>query len=291
MDKIKKSQWSLIRESWLSAMTIIKSDYRIMLPYAVLAFLELSAIIILFFAIQPPLVKYFTPIIMRFAGRQFFHYPYNLLLLAKGFSHIQVVLSIILGTFIAGVTINLVQQKISSKVISLKAALKRSLVSYIHLFLITLIVFFLIKGAFWVESKVLLKIMMKGRVFLNIRREGWMLIFTAINIITMGFLQSLFIFAHPVIIIEGKNFIVALFRNVGYIFKNFLAVIILVLVPLLLYLPVALLKTRLFPLMENIVPEIVFLVLIAGICMSFLVNVFITVSTTKLYLLIRGEGN
>ena len=291
MENNKISQGALINKSWSGTFDVIFGANKIVIPFFVIAFLELMAMAALFFAIQAPLVKYLTPIVLRFWGKQFLHYPFNLLLLAQLFTYVQIGLAIVFGSLCSGLTISNVFQYSQTEQFSYKTAFKKALFKYVSLIIITVLVFFIIKFAYSIEKKVLIKIMMKGQSFLGLRREDWSLLFMVFGVITAGFVQSLFAFAHAAIIIDNKNFVTAIFRNIAFVFKNFFAVCVLVIVPLLVYIPVSLLKGNMFELMKRTAPEIVFAVLVLGVLITLFINVLITISTTNAYLLIRGKDN
>ncbi|MFH1093355.1 MAG: hypothetical protein V1739_04265 [Candidatus Omnitrophota bacterium] len=291
MEKSKISQWALINKSWVGAFDVIFGANKIAIPFVVIALLELIGIAALFIAIQPPAVKYITPIVLRFWGEQFLHYPFNLLLLSGLFSHLQVVLAVVLGTLCSGLTISNVFQYTQTKQFSCKTSFKKALIKYVSLIIITILVFFLVKFSYSIEKKVLIKIMMKGQSFLGLRREDWSMLFMVFGLIAAGFIQSLFAFTHAAIMIDNKNFITAIFRNITFVIKNLFVVCILVIVPLVVYIPVTLLKGNLFELMKRTTPEIVFAVLGLGVFVSFFINVLVTISTTNAYILIKGQDD
>jgi len=291
MQNKKISQGSLIHDSWVGAFDVIFGANKIIIPFVVIAVLELISVAVLFFAIQPPLLKYVSPIILRFWGRQFLRYPLNLLLISQLFYYIQIVSAIVLGTFAAGLTVSSVAQYYQSEQFSYKTAFKKALIKYFSLIIITVLIFFAVKYSYALEKKILIKIMSRGTTFLGLRHEDWPMLFIVFGIIIAGFVQSLFAFAAPAIVIDNKNFITGIFRNIAAVFKNLFAACVLVIIPLLVYIPVSLLKGNMFELMKRTVPEIVFVVLAFGIFASLFINVFITISTTYAYLLIRGKDD
>ena len=291
MQQKKNSQWALIGKSWAGAFDIIFGANQIIIPFVVIAALELIGIIILFFAIQPPVVKYIAPVVLRFFGEKFLHYPFSLLLLSRLFSYLQIVLTLILGSFASGLTISNVFQYSKIEQFSYKTAFKETLFKYISLLIITVLMFFLVMYVYSIEKKIFIKILMKGSGFLGLRREAWSVLFMIFGFIGVGFVQSLFAFVHAAIMIDNKNFITAIFRNIVFVFKNLFAVLILVIIPLLFYIPIILFKGNMFELMKRTAPEIVFVILFFGVVVTLFINVLITISTTNAYLLIRGKDD
>ena len=291
MKSRRMSQFGLIGKAWRESFNLLMTNPQIMIPFFVVAIIELIMLFIIFVVEQPPLVTYIRPIIVRFWSEQYLHFPLNLLLLSKLFYYVQTVLALTLGTFMSGITINAVYQYSRKRVLSFQGLFLKTLKSYAHLLIITGLVFFLIQICSKVEMKVLYKIMSKGQSFLSIKKDDWVLIFILAGVIFSGVVQSLFIFALPSVLIGKKNFILGIFENIVLVFKNSMSALVVVVIPLMLYVPIALLKGRLFMVMDSTIPEIVFIILIAGIILSMLINVFITISATRLYLLLKDKDS
>ncbi|MFH2137598.1 MAG: hypothetical protein ABII88_03705 [Candidatus Omnitrophota bacterium] len=291
MQNSQISQLGLVKKSWASGLAIIMTNHNIIIPFGIIAILELAGIFGIFIFEQPPLLVYLKPIVLRFWGEKFLHYPLNLILVSKLFYYFQSIIAVILGPFMSGMTVLAVYRYSRTKVMSLKGLFGKTFLKYINLLIIGLMVYFVLQLGVRLEGKVLLKIMQKGPDFLGIARDDWSLIFIFLNVIMAGLIHSLFIFAQPAVMISGKNFLTAIISNFVHVFKNSFAAAIIVVFPLFLYIPIALLKGRLFALMEGTVPEVVFVVLIAGVFISLFVNVFVTISATKLYLLVEGKDD
>ncbi len=286
MPSYARSQGSLLQRTWEKTFFLLRTRRMLILPFAIITGLEIITIAALFFLIQPPLVKYIAPVVLRFWGEQFLHYPFNLLLISKFFYYAQMGLAVILGTFMSGVTISAVRQYTLTRnnTFLLGQGAKQALLKFVHLLIITLIVVCLVQLIYSLEQKVLFKIMARERNFLGIAKDLWVIIGTCAAGVTSGLVQVLFAFAQTIVIVDNKNFLSALMRNFKFIAGNFFTAIMLVLLPLLVYLPVALLKADLFKLMNQTIPEVLFVVLGAGVVLGLLINVVITVSVTIAYL-------
>ena len=289
MEKRPLSQIELIGKAWKESFETMFSQPGVAVPFIIVGLIELIGLLALFFLIQPPLVQYIRPIVLRFYGEPYLHYPFNLALLSQFFYYLQIVTAVILGTYATGVTISATDQFHYDRDISFKLAAKQALFKYVALLLVTLIVFALIQYAYVMEKKVLLKILSKGETFLGIGRQPWTMLFMAAGVFIAGVFQSLFIFTQAAIMVDNKNIFLALFRNFVYFFTHMFAAVMLVLIPLFFYTPITLLKGNIFPLMNRTVPEIVFVILIVGTLLSVLINVLITIASTKLYLLVKEK--
>ncbi|MBU1087168.1 MAG: hypothetical protein KKD05_06570 [Candidatus Omnitrophica bacterium] len=283
------TQMSIIGKSWSLFLEVCAKRSKIMMPFTIMAVIELIAIAAIFVFIQPPFTKFSSPIVLRFFGEQFLHYPFNLILTSQLFNYFQNFNAIIIGTFVAGMTISAVTEFSQTKEFSFKPAAKKALFKYINLVIITVLVFFLMQFLQSIEKRILIKILMKGPSFLRISADTWKTIFLFVFLLSAAFVQSLFIFAQTAVMIDNKNFITAIFKNMAFVLTNIFASCFLVIVPLLVYIPIILLKSNLFELMKRSFPEISFVVMIMGVFLTLFINLAITITTTKAYLLIKEK--
>ncbi|MFH1062121.1 MAG: hypothetical protein V1747_04455 [Candidatus Omnitrophota bacterium] len=286
---LPNNQISIISRSWALFWDICSKRGRIMMPFTIMALIELAAILAIFIFIQPPFTKFSSPIVLRFFGEQFLHYPFNLILTSQMFNYFQNISAIIIGTFVMGMTISAVAEYIQTREFNFKAAAKKTFLKYINLVIITLIVFFIMQFAQTVEKKILIKILMKGSSFLGIKADSWKMIFLFGFLISAAFIQSLFVFAQAAVMIDNKNFIMAIFKNLVFVLTNLFPACFLVIAPLLAYIPIILLKSNLFELMKRSFPEISFVVLVMGVLLTLFINLVITITSTKAYILIKEK--
>jgi hypothetical protein len=92
----------IISRSWALFGDICTKRSRIMMPFTILALIELAAIVGIFLFVQAPFTKLSAPIVLRFYGEQFLHYPFILVLVSQLFNHFQNINAIIIGTFVMG---------------------------------------------------------------------------------------------------------------------------------------------------------------------------------------------
>ncbi|RKY35683.1 MAG: hypothetical protein DRP78_05260 [Candidatus Omnitrophota bacterium] len=289
MRKRNLSQIDLIKQAWSESFKLLNYQPQIIMPFVVLAIVELLGILLIFVALQPPFVVYIKPIVLRYWTENFLHYPLNLLLLAKLCFYLQIVLSLVLGTFITGMTLSCVWQYNLKEEFSFKSAFKTALFKYVNLLIITVLVYFLLYKFYHLDAFVLAKILARGSSFLKIGKEYWSMLFIIFGIIGTGFLNALFAFAQPAVIMDNKNFVTAIFFNLKHLVKNFFPACFLIIFPVCLYIPIALFKERFFSLMKSTAPEIIFVVLIADVIALLMINVMTTLFISKYYISIRDE--
>ncbi|MFH1459044.1 MAG: hypothetical protein ABIG64_01540 [Candidatus Omnitrophota bacterium] len=285
----KISGLRIIQRSWLGCFNLIFGKPVIVYPFLFISILELISILTLFLFIQPPLVKYINPIVLRFWGEKFLHYPLNLVLLSRLFSYLQLAVLVIFGTFATGMTINMSADYFLNNQFSFKKAVLATITKYVSLLIISLLIFFLLHQSQVLENRVLLKILNRGRSFLGVGVEDWKTLFLVFSVVVSGIIQTIFIFIQPAIMIENKNFFLAIFRNLSFVMRNLFSALILTIIPLTVFIPVVLLKSNMIVLMNRLIPEIVFIILIAGVFISFFINLVITISITKAYLVIKND--
>ncbi|MDP3789263.1 MAG: hypothetical protein Q8R48_02550, partial [Candidatus Omnitrophota bacterium] len=66
-----------IRKNWISTFEALSNNPVIFTPFIFIAFLECLVLEISYFSARFPLSSIFAPIIRKFFGEQFLHYPGN----------------------------------------------------------------------------------------------------------------------------------------------------------------------------------------------------------------------
>jgi hypothetical protein len=107
-----------------------------------------------------------------------------------------------------------------------------------------------------------------------------------VNFLLAIFIQSAFIYAIPLLIIENEKLLGAIWRSFILFKKLFIPTTILVALPMLFYIPIVILQHKNAFLVYRVLPEIVLLISVLNAVVSALViDCLMTVSTTVLYLL------
>lgn len=119
------------------------------IPFIIFALFDALALIILFLAPRMPLILVLGPFIRTFWGEGFLHYPTNFLLLPKLFFLNRMVLSVIAGSLLSGIAVDIILGIYNEKPVRLRESFKTALRKYISLFtvvfLISLLYYFLTK--------------------------------------------------------------------------------------------------------------------------------------------------
>lgn len=282
-----------IKKVYNTAVKSFKDNPAIFVPFLIFAILEFIGLIIVFLAPRMPLRLILGPPIRTFWGERFLHYPLNFVLLPKLISLTRMFLSVFAGSLLTGMAVAIIADIYNKKPIKLKASFLLALKKYIYLFAIV----FIFTLAFYLLVKIvtigLIKYFIAGHSrLLFIRVATWMgpLLFI-INFLFALLIQSMFIYAIPIIIIEKEKLIRAIIKSFALFKKLFVPTIILVGLPMLIYIPLLILQYNTAFLINRLFPEFIMLLSVLGIITaSLLIDPLVTVSTTLLYLMNKEKN-
>ncbi|MEI8176554.1 MAG: hypothetical protein WCG78_06780 [Candidatus Omnitrophota bacterium] len=89
------------KTSWVRALGAIITTPRILLPFAVIAFIEFLFLEVLYFSARPPLLGSFGLLLQRLYGTRVLHYPGSLLLLSQLVYVFHLMVYVVAGLFAA----------------------------------------------------------------------------------------------------------------------------------------------------------------------------------------------
>lgn len=243
-------------------------------PFVVLALCEALTLYLLFLAPQEPFSKVLAPPIERIWGEQFVHYPWHLLVLPKLFSNVRLyLLSFLPGMFISAIVVGLVGDIQTGQAPKFRRPLKTSLRRFFSLLVIwllnlgvlKLIEFAFVKTIGWGESKAYVT---------TLEFSAYFIVFLA---------QALFLYAIPAIILAKQSLFKALLNNFRYYKKLFLPTSLCFIMASLIYLGLYFFERDIQGIAARTQPEIIVVILSASIAVTFVVNIFITMVTTILF--------
>ena len=287
-----------IRKNWVSSLELIRTNPIVMLPFIIGAFFEGLALELIYFSTRKPLSFIAAPIIRKFFGEGYNHYPGHLLLLPRLFYYAQVVIYVSVGIFLMAVAVNIIKNIRMKLPVRRDALIKNALKRYLA---------FLVFGVIMVILMVLLK---KADTFIYLKAMrlvsqyvpqvvnklfiiGLSLLLFFTNII----LQTFFILAIPILIIQKKPLVKALSKSLYLGLRNFFSIFALILVPFLINLPIALIKGGAGVLVDKTFPEINLCIAGAWIIVAIFIECFITVCASQFLMdkegsaVVAGEQN
>ena len=265
-----KKAFKAIKES----LDLFKSYPLIVLPFVFYALLEAMVLYLLFLAPQDPFAKLLAPPIRRFIGAEFVIYPLNLYKLPLLFSYAKIALSLMPGIFITAFLVG--------RTHSIRFGHDESRRFYF------MTVFSRFFSLLFIWSLNIAVIKLLGPLFRQVISFGdskTYLTFLQYSFYFIAyFVQITFLYMIPLVILAKKSFLRALITNFRYLIRLFVPTTVLILISALFYLGIYVLETNIPRLMVNTFPEISVIVLAAGIPFTFLINVFIVMTTTVLFI-------
>lgn len=268
--RIKGVKMSQAIEIWKESVAVIRKNPLLAVPFIVSVLIQIGALYLLYVAPCRPVSYVLAPPIRAFFGERFLHYPFNLIVLPRLFYYANIVVGMTIGILLTATAVGMLADYYYGRKAGFFANLKAAAVRYFRLLGIWLIVFVF---SFMLE-----------RLVGGLARGAIKRVFPYLFFIAVSFIQFIFIYAIPAVVIEKKDFIASLKRGLSFLKHFFTATFILVMMPLAFYLPVVFLKQHLSGMVERMFPEMILIVMIGGLIVLFVIDLLITVSCTFLFL-------
>lgn len=288
----QKTDTPSIKKVYNTTLQSLKKNPTLFIPFVIFAIFEFLALIIVFLAPRVPLRLIFGPFIRTFWGERFLHYPFNFLLLPKLASFSRMGLSVLLGSLLTGMAVAIVFDVYNKKHLKLRTSFNTALKKYIYLFAVVFVFTALFYFSMKFITSALIKYFIAGHRRLLFLGPGiWMgPILMLINFLIAILIQSAFIYAIPILMIERDKLVKSIIKSLVLFKKLFIPTIILVGLPMLVYIPVIVLQYNSAFLINRVFPESILLLSILGIIISSLViDLIVTISTTFLYLMNKEQ--
>ncbi len=278
-----------IRDTWISCFDLIKKHPIVLFPFALIAFFEALALEMLCFSTRLPLSFVVSPLVKKFFGEKFLHYPGNLLLLPKLFYYAQILIYIFLSVFLIAVSVNIFKNIKSKLPLKADAIIKNTLKRYPAL---------LAFGIVLVASITLTKradifilgncLRMLARYAPNMAQRLYIMGMPLFLFITNFILHIFLVLVVPIIVIEKKPLLKALGGSIYLGFRHFFSIFALLSLPFFAYLPIVLLKTAAAQIAQRTFPEMIVLITAIGIIAALFIDCFIIVCASQF--LINKKG-
>lgn len=252
------------------------------MPFVFIAFLQALALEVLYFSPRHPVSLIFAPIIKRFFGENFLHYPGNLLIMPSLYYYADVLIYIIVSVALAAISINIFRNAQSKTPITTAALIRNALKRYVSFVIFGIIVILLSIFIERADKFVYFKIMrLAAKQIPNVVAKfsgiGLTLFLYLSNII----LQIFLILTIPLMVIQKRPLFIALGRSVYLGVRNFFRIFTLLFLPYLLYLPVVLLRSGTVLFMEKTVPEITLVIIGIGIIATVFIDCFMIICASQ----------
>ena len=266
------------RKNWQDSLEFLLANPVIFVPFAVIGFLEGLALEILYFSSRPPISLITSPIVRKFFGEAFTHYPANFILMPQLFFYWQVVIYVFAGVFLTAIAINIYKNLKSNTPLTPRAMVnnaQRRYAAFMGFGIIMVALLYITKNIdlFVINKALGLVSGQLPNLAVKIKPVTTMLVLFLTNVVVMVFTIS----AVPLMVIRNRSLLKALSESFLLGLGNFLSLFSLLLAPFLLYLPINMMKGNPAQIARMISPEAVAYVTIAGIFVNILVDCFVAV--------------
>lgn len=271
-----------IRKYWIESFELMARKPVLVLPFIIIGFFEGIALEIAYFCARPPISLVANPMIRKFFGEEFSHYPANLILLPKLFYYLQTVIYVFLSVFLTAIAVNIFNNIRSGLPVKANALVKNALGRYMSFVMYGAMMIVLLTLMQKAETFVFAKfarLAMKHIVFLPQIFYG--ILFMLSLFISNIMLQTFFVLTVPVIVLGKKPFFKAVLASVTLGARNFFRVFTLISLPFLAYLPIVVLKNDPARLADKLFPEAIALVTAVGIIVSIFADCFIILCASR----------
>jgi hypothetical protein len=271
---------------WSHSWALLERHLGVLAPFVILAVLDFIALGVLYFFPRKPVSLILVPIIKTYWGERFLHYPLNFFLLPKLLYYARTVLSVVMGSLVAGMVILRYASARSKNTLTFLGSLKAAVRRYPALFFAQLFLQVIYIGIYRVFESGIVRYFVKGhQKLLGLDYLAW---HGPILIIVSTFLgaliQALFVYSLPSILLDKRSLWGGLGRGFVLCRKLFWRTFFLILVPSLLYLPIVVLNYNLGVVINKFAPEATLVLLSAGIVLgTLIVDPIITVVSTEAF--------
>jgi len=265
---------------------LLSSAKVLFIPFLIIAFCDSIALTLIYLAPRYPISIILAPPIRKFWGEQFLHYPQNFSLIPRLFNYAHIFILFTLGIYFTGIFIKMchIYFKTKKNILKVKVLIPSCIIA-IKKF-IPMVIFFAIFYSLTMYSFNLISYLFDN---LNLVNRFVKIAHLASNFILVLFLQSIFAFMFPALIVSNVGLIKAFKINFMLVFKNFWKILFVIFIPSILYALITINKYFMPRLVEIYEPEVIVLSLGFGIFITMLIDLFISGYTTVFYLLLNKD--
>jgi len=271
-----------VRKNWISTVGFMKAHPVALMPFVVIAFLEALALEGVYFATRFPISVIADPIIKKFFGEALVHYPGNIMLLPQIFYYKQIGIYIVFSVFLTAMSVNIYHNIRLGLPLKANALVKNALSRYFAFAGFGVILMALTLLLQKVDGVLLAKAMRVGSKFLpKVIMDLSPLWSSALILVSTILLFMFTLTAIPLMVLEKKSLLKAILGAIAMGFKNFFALLGLMALPFLLYLPMVFLKGSTGIIMDKTFPEVAVIITAAGILIAIFIDSFVILSLSQ----------
>ncbi len=270
-----------VKKNWILAYTLITENPIILLPTLLIGFFELLCLELIYFCTRPPLMYLANPIIKKFFGEIFVHYPGNMLVSIKLLRGIQMVFYVLAGVFLYAVTIGIVRAIKEGKTVRVNVQVRKAFPRYTAFLLVGI----LSVVVFHFENKLIGPVFQKvvsvlGNFAPGIMHKTGSLLAALMQFVTNLIITVFVVLILPLMIIGDMPLMKAVLKSLGVGIRGFFGIFTLIVFPYLIYFPMAVLKSIPVELMGKTFPEITPIILAVDIVIALIIECFVITSVS-----------
>ncbi|HPM42657.1 MAG TPA: hypothetical protein PLV52_02390 [Candidatus Omnitrophota bacterium] len=278
-----------LSKNWAATFQALTQKPAILLPFFIIAFMEGIALELIYFSARKPLAIIASPIVRKFFGESYVHYPGNLVLLPKLFFYAQIVIYIFVSVFLMSIAIQIYKNTRMSLPVVTGALVKNSLKRYAALFVYAVIVIGLILAMQKLDVLVFSKISRLVMKYIPALSNTLAPTIFALGSVVFLFVSHILIYTFLLptlafIIVNGKPLWKAIWSSLCFGIRNFSTVFLLIFMPFLFYLPLSIVKSLSLTIMDKTFPEINLYISTLSILISAFVDCFFVIAVTQFVL-------
>ncbi|MBL7068992.1 MAG: hypothetical protein ISS34_03970 [Candidatus Omnitrophica bacterium] len=289
MISINKEPRFGLKSNWSAALELLAARPIVLMPFLVLALIQGLFLELLYFSSRRPLSFIADPLIRKFFGAGFTHYPAELILLPKLFAYASTLIYITAGIFLTAVCVEIIKRAKEDSSFDTGDIIrdngKRYTTFLIYGVIATLAVYLAKRGNAFVFSLFykLLASRLPEAVPGTVPAATTFFMPMAL-FLTIVVLHVFLLLVIPIIVIRGGTLWKAIVKSVSMGLRNFSYIFPLIIVPYLVYLPVFIMKANSARLAKLVFPEVILIITAAGIIVSMFVDCFVVICATEFLL-------
>lgn len=278
-----KEKFGIVGSIWAMTFRTLRRHPVIIVPFLIVALLEVAVLILSYLAPRPPLSAILAPPIRALfhypfgstgSGEAFLHYPINFLLLPRLLYFGQVIIGATVGTLMTALAVRMISQTNEGVSPSWGINLRDAIFRYFTLLILWGLIFSLETAVSRGLPRVFSKPSLRQVIY-----------YTSLGIVVL--VETFFAYGVAAIMLENQRTWRAIVRTLSIAKSIFLPTFILVLAPLIFQILLVLLRGKIPQLMMRFFPEITLFVLGLSIMVGFITDCILRTSTVVLFLVKR----
>lgn len=263
---------------------------KILYPFAVIAFIQLLFMEILFFAPRFPLSVLFKEMILRLGGKLYLHYPFNFDLVNHWFQSGQAWIFLFISPLFIGKAVAIIAKINRGQPVEDKMPVigVKRYVNLIVSFLIILLMVYGLTSFYGLLIRRAVQIRSTSGIYFMIK-QAVLIGSPYFNLVISVIVTTLFAYVVPIIVLENRNVFEAVWKNFQIIWASFWTLLIVIGASSMFYIPVLLIRSNQRWFFSFVSPELWQTFVIVSLLFMLLIDAIQYAAMTTSYLLTKEE--